>query len=315
MPHRKYEKVERWDHEEIEGINKGVVHIQEKIDGANGQVFYEEDCIYVGSRTRILAKYNIKKNNAEIIDEFRGFPKYVFQNENIKKFFIKYPTYRLYGEWLVKHIVIYEPNYLSRFWIFDIFDDESNRFLTYEEWEPIVKSLNLDFIPVIKILTNPTMKELLDMVKIDSKMPNSGFGAQRIEGLVYKNFDFVNKFGKSPYMKAVTKEFLEIHHAIMGSNRFDPPEVYIADKYIAIPRMRKIFEKMKETKTKIEMKDIPEFMERVYHDLLQEDSWSMFGRDKKLKNLKIDFRQLRKVVGNKAKNFFISTLREEIMKN
>jgi len=313
MKFRKYHKVERWDHkDEVEGLNKGTVHIQEKIDGANGQVYFHEDYLYVGKRSGVVGKTN--SYSFTIIDEFRGFPKTIFQNKAYKNFFLKYPYLRLYGEWLVKHTVIYSPENLKRFWIFDVYNDKEERFLKYEEYIPILEEFHLDFIPVIEIKQNPTMQELLDMVKVKNKIPKSSFGAETIEGLVYKNYDFVNRYGRCVYMKAVTKDFREIHHLVMGANKYDTPEVYIAAKYLTTVRMEKIFKKMIDEKNILTMKDIPEFIEKSYHDVITEDAWQIFGKNKKFRNAKISIYDLRKAITDKARNWFISKLQEESLK-
>lgn len=330
MKFRKYEKVERWDHQdEIEGINIGTIHIQEKIDGANGSVWHDIDnsrtnWICVGKRSAMIGRANMNveldpintqnTHHWEIKDDFRGFPKHIFSNKAYFQFFRDNPAIRLYGEFLVKHTVIYAPEYMKRFWIFDVYNNEDNCFLPYDYYVPILQQYNLDFIPEIMVLENPHMETLLDMVRVNAETPESSFGAETIEGLVYKNYGFQNRYGRNVYMKAVTKEFREVHHAIMGSNRFDPPEVYLANKYLQVARMEKIYNKMKDDNPVLQMRDIPQFIERCLHDMIVEDSWQMLYKDKKMKKKKIDLYALRKVVGAKSKNWFITKLQKEVEK-
>jgi len=319
-PFRKYEKVERWDHtSDIEGINEGVVHIQEKIDGANGQVFKDLDIteenvsIHVGSRNRVIARAG---ETVEIYDNFRGFPQYVFGSTKIKKFLCSYPNLRLYGEWLVKHTVNYDLKYQNIFWIFDVYDDKYERFLPYEEYKPMLEEFNLPYIPVISVVKNPSMEDLLDLVKVEEKIPKSSFGAAMIEGLVYKNYDFANKWGNSPYMKAVTSEFREVHATVFGATRKDDVEVQLISKYLLPARMEKIYQKMRGQHVVLEMKNVPQFMGMVFHDLITEDAWEMFVSDKISKRNKgnISIPTLKRACDTKAKNWYTGKLQDEAVK-
>ncbi|NIM45365.1 MAG: hypothetical protein GTO54_07020, partial [Nitrososphaeria archaeon] len=248
----------------------------------------------------------------EIKDEFRGLPKYIFDDKRIRKFFAETKEkYILYGEWLIKHTVNYDPEFMNRFWIFDVYDKEEHRYLKYPEYEDMLVTEKLDYIPVILTITDPTMDILLRMVREKEHTPKSGFGADAIEGLVYKNYDFINRFGNNVYMKAVTKDFYEIHRTVMGGagKRIDP-EVYLIHKYQTPARMEKMYHKMVDDHGTLQMKHIPEFMNRVLHDLFVEDAWNMFMRDKSVKKLRFDMGTLRKVSYAMSKNWYIDKLRQ-----
>jgi len=315
MPkHREYEKVERWDHaDEIDGINIGTVHISEKIDGANAQVFQDEEgYIHVGSRTRLLARAkNEEEWPFEIRDSFRGLPEYIFKNKKIRGFLKDNPDLRLYGEWLVKHTINYSPEFQNRFWIFDVFDHNEDKFTPfwdYYKW--IEDNYGLDMIGLVDELENPSMEELLDMVRNKERIPKSEFGAETIEGLVFKNYAFVNRYGRCAYMKAVTQDFHEIHHTIMGANKYDDPEVYLISKYQPVARMGKIYNKLKDDHGILSMRNVPEFMERVLHDVITEDAWNMFMKDKKVRGRSFDMKALRKLSQAKSKNWLVAKLQE-----
>jgi hypothetical protein len=83
-----YPKIHRLGKEETEGILDREVFVQEKIDGANTSIWMENGELKMGSRTR------------ELTDGFNGFCEYVRNHQGIKDFFERYPTNRMYGEWL-----------------------------------------------------------------------------------------------------------------------------------------------------------------------------------------------------------------------
>ena len=197
---KEYEKVVRWDHEdEVEGITNGLVYIMEKIDGCNAQASQgKDDFIYVGKRSCVVGRAKNEDNYTtkmpvEIGDEFRGLPKYIFEDARIRKFFKDTKDkYLLFGEWLVKHTVNYEQEFMSRFWIFDVYDKEKHKYVMYPDYaDDLLEPYGLDYIKIFDLIENPTMDRLLDLVKNEKLIPKSNFGADCIEGLVFKNFAFI----------------------------------------------------------------------------------------------------------------------------
>lgn len=94
MEFRKYQHIERYGTEEVQGIENGTCYVFPKIDGTNASVWMNnEGKICAGSRNRQLS---IDKDNA-------GFLKSIIEDDNIKRYLMTNPTHRLYGEWLVPH--------------------------------------------------------------------------------------------------------------------------------------------------------------------------------------------------------------------
>jgi len=228
------------------------------------------------------------------------------------------PTFthwRLYGEWLVKHTVNYDPKYMNTFWVFDVYDDVAHRYLEYKDYQPVLEKFGLPYIREIMVLDNPSFNDLLDLVRKDEQRPNSGFGAERIEGLVFKNYQFINRFGNNLYMKIVTKEFREVHHAVMGATRRDDVELQLVAKYLQPPRMEKMYQKLLDAVSQVPtMADVPQFMGMVYHDLLTEDAWQMFAHDKLVRRSRgvVDFTLLKRYSDMKARNWFVCRLQERV---
>jgi hypothetical protein len=317
---KKYGRVSRWDHkEEIDGINEGRVHIFEKIDGSNASVWLSEDkqgkWVNIGKKTGFLGRGHMDIERWWMINEdFRGLPKYVLNNKAFYIFFRDFPHYRLYGEWLVKHTIRYPEIFLNRLWIFDIMDDDTGLFLPYDTFVPILEKYRIDYIPRIETVDNPDMGKLLDRVRVKAEIPESEFGAETIEGLVYKNYDFRNFKGELKFMKAVTKEFREKHTLVMGGSMKDVPmETYLTAKYLTHARMEKIFYKMVDDRNGglPKMDDIPEFLEKCLYDLFDEDAWNMFMKDKRVRKKSFQPFQFRKTVSVRAREWFIDKLQKD----
>lgn len=219
--------------------------------------------------------------------------------------------YILYGEWLVKHKVNYDPEFMNRFWIFDVYDNKEHDYMKYPDYYDWLLTYNLDVIPTYLSITDPTMDMLMRMVQEEKHTPKSNYGAVTIEGLVYKNYDFVNRFGNKVYMKAVTKDFYEVHRTVMeGARKTSDPEMYLVHKYQTPARMDKMYHKLVDDHGSLQMKNVSEFMSRVLYDLFTEEAWNMFMKDKSVKKAKFDMALLRKVSMAMSKNWFVDRLRQ-----
>ena len=112
----------------------------------------------------------------------------------------EYPTWRLYGEFLVPHsLKTYEDDAWRKFYIFDVFDDTTETFIPYEEYQPVLEQYELDYIPVIATLKNATPEKLLDFLEKNVFLIRDGCGYG--EGLVVKRYDYVNKYGRTTWAK------------------------------------------------------------------------------------------------------------------
>ena len=120
MEFKKYQHIERFGTDEVDGIEFGECLIFPKIDGTNSSVWLDADGnLKAGSRKRELS---LKQDNA-------GFYTYILEHENVKKYLMKHPTHRLYGEFLVPHsLKTYRDDAWRKFYIFDICIDTENTF-------------------------------------------------------------------------------------------------------------------------------------------------------------------------------------------
>lgn len=291
MEFRKYEKIHRLGKEETDGILFGDIHVMEKIDGANLSIWVGEDMnIHIGSRTR------------EITEGFNGAVDYVREHPGIKKLLLENPTYRLYGEWLVKHTISYKETSYKKFYLFDIRTE--NGFMDPEIVVAIAKEYGIDHAHYHGKFRNPSYEEV-------EKLAGQSILGDKGEGVVIKNMDFVNKFGDLCYAKIVTEQFTEDNSVVFGGNNrnaFNYWEIYVSNKYITLERVRKIMQKTQPlVDERLDMKHIPRICNSVYHDMLTEEIWEI-QKNVPVINLKV----LQRVCFKKAKAIYLDILRDDL---
>lgn len=305
MEFRKYDKVHRLGKEETDGILLGTVHVEEKVDGANLSIWLGS-----GGEIRVGSRNNDLTANG---NEFNGAVKYVNTHPGIKKFFEENNNCRLYGEWLVKHTIEYNPTAYKKFYLFDIFieseieageDTVPRGFLNPQVVHDLANQYGIDVVPYLGKFENPTFEELKKL------MGASKFG-DRGEGIVLKNVGFKNTFGDFCYAKIVDEAFKEDNGITFGgNNKFSDTywEVWIMNKFIDVPRVQKIMNKIQPmVNERMDMKHIPRVMHAVYHDMITEEAWTISQKARK-----IDFDALQRVCYKKIKQVYVSILNDSI---
>lgn len=275
MEFRKYQHVERFGSEETEGINNGLCYVFPKIDGTNAQLWFN-DKLCAGSRKRELSE---DLDNA-------GFYVWAQKQENILSFFQSYPHLRLYGEWLVPHSLrTYRDDAWDKFYVFDIMDDDV--YLPYEEYKLILEKFDIEYIPLLTKIENPTYEELVALLDKNTYLVKEGVG----EGIVIKNYAYRNKFGHVRWAKIIKGDF--------ANNSSEILEKEIVDRYVTESLVKK--EKAKiENECGWNDKMMPRLLNTVYHCLIQEEGWNFI---KKYKNPTIDFGKLNYYSNEKVKNY------------
>lgn len=298
--HRHYGKVHRLGKEETEGLLSGRVYVQEKVDGANTSIWLDtEGNLKMGSRTRILQARESDKDEG-----FNGFVPYVKAHEGIQNLLQNNPHYRLYGEWLVRHTIAYKETAYKKFYLFDVYDHATEKFLPTYEVTALGTQYGIEMVPTYAFLENPTAEQLQEFVG------KTEFG-DRGEGIVLKNYDFVNGFGDMVFAKIVTESFKEDSAITFGgNNKFSDTyhEMWAVNKYMTLPRVKKIMDKIQpELDHRLDMKDIPRIMNTAYHDMLTEEIWEIAGKVPAL-----DFKALHRCATKKAKQIYVDILNESI---
>jgi len=289
---RRYPKIHRLGKEETDGVLDGEVHIEEKIDGANAQIWASEGKIAVGSRNNTLC---VDVDNLQPNDNtFNGLLEHVANNEQIRNLLKDHPDYRLYGEWLVRHTLHYRETSYKKFYLFDISlpDGEEEDFLPKE----VVRSIGAWYgIPMPEyhgMIKNPTLEQLNEYVGKSSIGPSG-------EGIVLRNHNFVDKFGNRNYAKVVTQSFMEDNAVTFGGNNKHSEtynEMYVVNKYMTLGRVEKIINKVQpELDERLDLKHIPRISNTCYYDMLTEEIWEIQAKVSSL-----NFNQLKKLAMKKA---------------
>ena len=295
MDFNRYQHIERIGTDEVEGIEFGECYIFYKIDGTNGQVYLDDEGnIAAGSRNRVLTLDN---DNAD-------FYQYVLQNERIKNYLAKHPDHRLYGEWLVPHsIKTYRDDAWRRFYIFDIAlhkDDGTEELIPYNLYQAWLEEFNLDYIPPLAILKNPSQESLIKCLDKTGQFLIKD-GAGKGEGIVIKNYDFYNKYGRQTWAKIVCNEFKEKHAKAMGADVVTAGlmvEEKIVDKYCTEAFIDKEYAKIVTEQGGWKSQFIPMLLGRVFSELVKEESWNMV---KEFKDPIINYKTLNALTIQKVK--------------
>lgn len=289
----KYQHVERLGHSEVQDILFGSCYIFYKLDGTNASVWLsEEGKVQGGSRNRELT---VENDNA-------GFYNWVLTNKSIESYLTKYPTHTLYGEWLVPHsLKTYREGAWRQFYIFDVLDRETNLLLPYETYKPLLEECNLEYIPPLAVVKNPTVETLYKCLeKSGEYLVEDGKGTG--EGIVVKNYDFVNQYGRQVWAKMVTNEFKEVHHKTMGAPEVNTTrlvEEIISEDYLTNEFVKKEIAKVVNDNGGVfENKLIPQILGRVWYEFVREETWSWV---KDLKNPNVNFKTLQSFVYRRVK--------------
>jgi len=297
---RKYDDVERLGKDEVEGILNGTCYIFEKIDGANISLYcYNEKGLVICSR------------NAQVFSDkdggnFRGIVEYIAIHENIRKMVMEYPSFIFYGEFLVKHVIKYTETLINVIWFFDMYNTVTNKYLHIKECLDIWDYFNVERIPILNELDNPTKEDLQQYMNV-----NHFVGEPQQEGIVIKNYSFINKYGRQQWAKIVNEQFKEVKKEQKGIKA--EIEEKITENYITLARVNKvvnkIYDSMKQVTSgdiiKLTEKNTGEVLSRTYYDLIQEDIWEIL---KKEKMPIIDFKKLKKYSDNKVREYFFQIL-------
>lgn len=312
---KEYTHIEKFGNETVEGIELGKVFVFPKLDGTNASAWMEDHKICGGSRTRELS---YEKDNA-------GFYNWLASGDNDRKsdckeatlaifeFFLKYPNLRLYGEWLVPHSFKgYRPEAWKQFYVFDVFNDDTEQYLSYDAYKPLLDEFGITYIPPLAIIKNGDYGRFLEHLSKNFFMiPDGG---EPGEGIVLKNYDFQNKFGHQAFAKIIRNEFKELHHREMGApeiNTGKMNEERIIEQTLSLHLIDKTIAKIRKTGIEGEAlpfnkKDIPQLFERVFYDIIKEELWDAW---KEIGFATINGKTLKALVINKIKE-----LKPEIFK-
>lgn len=306
MSFKEYTHIERFGNTEVEGIELGEVYVFPKLDGTNASVWYEDRPEWgyaCGSRTRELS---LESDNA-------GFMSWVYTNTDsqwVRMHLLEYPHLRLFGEWLVPHSFKgYREDSWRKFYVFDVYNDETEQYLSYKVYQPILEEFGITYIPPLAIVKNGDYERFLRYVADNHFLcPDGG---EPGEGIVLKNYDYTNKFGRQAFAKIVRQEFKELHARVMGAPEVNSGlmnEERILDKALTVALVDKTIAKISNEPTRQllglervggwDSKQIPQLFGRVYYDIIKEE---LFDALKEINYGSVNFKTLKAVMINRIK--------------
>lgn len=293
MEFMRYLSLKRFGNTEVENINIGKVYVFPKLDGTNASVWIDQfGVICAGSRNR---KISVENDNG-------GFMNWLTVNggvnsENIHDLLDANPDLRLFGEWLIPHTI---KDYLEDSWrtfnVFDVYSHKEERYLSYEEYKPLLDEFGVNYIPCQKIIVNGEFDDFVHQAQLaDYCLPSGRIG----EGVVLKNYRFVNKYGRYAAAKVVNSEFKASNRKEWGApvqeNRMT--EEALANLMPStIPE--KVYAKIVSEKGGFDSKDIPRLLDQSYFDFFHEELWDAV---KKIKAKSVDFNTLKSFIYKKTK--------------
>lgn len=139
MEIKKYLDIERCKESYASTFEVGEpIIIQTKIDGSNASIAYD-------SKTNSLVAFSRRQTLNEM-NTLNGFWNYV-QSLDVKAFAeILGDRYIIFGEWLFPHSVKYPEDMYKKFYMFDVWDRETEQYLTQEDSLAIFDRLK-NYIP------------------------------------------------------------------------------------------------------------------------------------------------------------------------
>lgn len=294
MKFRKYQHVSKLGNLETRGLLDGICHVFYKIDGTNASIWMEDDgSIGCGSRNRELS---LNSDNA-------GFCQWVMHNrskfENLFKETLDDVT--LYGEWLVPHsLKTYREEAWRDFYVFDVVDSRGNH-VAYDDYKPALDHFGINYIPPIATIKNPTEEQLSRFLeKSGDFLIKDGMG--KGEGIVIKNYEYINPLGRQTWGKIVTNEFKEKHSREMGApsvNNTITVEEKIVANFLSEEFIKKEISKISLENEGWDNRFLPRLFGVVTHEFIKDEIHNIL---KKYKNPKIDFGFLYGCIVRKCKD-------------
>lgn len=201
MEFKKYIDIERIKEKYANVFTKGEhITITEKIDGSNASIWVENGEVKAGSRKQVLRADNT----------LNGFYDFVMTlPADILKDILE-EKYIIFGEWLVKHTVKYPEDKLKTFYVFDVWNRETEQYMPWVFTKQIAEFLGLKLVPLFYDGEFTSWEEHMKLVG-KTEMGGEPCG----EGIVIKSQDRLdNKFSGTPaYLKIVAEKFSEVHDA------------------------------------------------------------------------------------------------------
>lgn len=199
---KKYIDIERLKDKYASAFKAGEhITITEKVDGANASIAICED----GTLAAFSRRQELNESNT-----LQGFYDFV---QTLDSFIVESVLGKnliLFGEWLVKHTIRYPEDKMRQFYVFDVYNTETEQYEPWEKTKQIAEFIGLKTVPLFYDGEFTTWEDVYSYVgKTEMGAEPTG------EGIVVKSQDRLdNKFSGTPaYVKIVAKEFSEVHQS------------------------------------------------------------------------------------------------------
>lgn len=289
----KYTHLERFGTSAVEGIEVGETHVFPKLDGTNGSIWFEDGQVQAGSRNRVL---HLGSDNV-------GFLAYIMSKdpkaEKLRQMAEANPHLIFYGEWLVPHTIKnYRDDAWRRFYIFDVLLRGTGEYIPYGHYQALLVEYGVDYLSPIRVFKNAGYEDYVKVLEQNTYLMKDGAGFG--EGVVIKNYGWVNRFGYKPFAKLISNAFKEDHYKEMGAPVIGPDvvEEKIVLEFVTKHLVDKVVAKFAIDGQPFDKKKIPGILNTVFYDLVTEELWEAI---KKHKNPKIDFGLLNRLTLDRVK--------------
>lgn len=296
MEQTKYHSIVRYGHRStVDVLNAGdQIVIEEKLDGSNVSVVKDKDKIRAFSR-------NTELNEENTLGGFYQFSQSLNADDLLDE--IVY-----FGEFLNPHKVRY-PNFEKQFFLFDLYDLETDKYLPFSKVKEEAQRLNLNLVPVFyegKYQSFEHLQSFVGRTNIGGRLGDVEQG----EGVVIKNVDYIDRYGRQVFVKLVTDAFREVQKQKPAK---DPktltPEQLFVNTCVTEARVEKILYKLvdegilEESFGIEDMGDILKNMNvKIYEDIMKEEAEMLEEYEDK---------QIRKAIGRKLPQMVRGMLRQK----
>ena len=137
---KKYVDIERLKDKYASAFSNGEhIVVQEKLDGANASIRCDEEGnVICFSRRNELTPFNT----------LQGFYEYIQAWDKAGIVNTLGTRYILFGEWLVKHSIRYPEDKMKQFYVFDVWDTETEEYLPWERTKVFAGALGFKTVPL-----------------------------------------------------------------------------------------------------------------------------------------------------------------------
>lgn len=190
----------------------------------------------------------------------------------------------------------YQDSAWRKFYVFDVMN-ENDEYIPYDNYKELLDEFSIDYIPPICKIQNPTYERLINQLEKNNFLIKDGMGTG--EGIVIKNYDYKNKYGRVTWAKIVKNEFKEAHSKVDVTELKEKKmvEEEIVAKFVTQALVEKEYSKIV-NESGWTSKMIPRLLNTVYYCLIVEETWNFL---KEFKHPTIDFKRLQFFTTNRIK--------------